>query len=425
MDLDKRLIDRYEMLVKSHMQVGHELASGVKSLLKGDAAFSQTQAAWRFFNNEDCSLKKLAQPLLAAGFELCEQECERYALVAHDWSGVDYGKHTRKKDVCKIHKRQVGYDLQTSLMLSDRHGGPLSVVALNLKTKEGILSSYTDEIKKQNHLTELSERIQWLEGQGFTKPLVHIVDREADSVAFLRSIDKTLWLIRVNGKNTVDVEGAPIKPMELAKSLSYEEAREVIYKGKRATQHIAQIKIKLVRAAKPRKLGENGKRVARVKGAPVEACLVISRIVDEHQKELAIWYLLSNVSAVSPAQIALWYYWRWSIESYFKLMKSAGMQLESWKQETGKAIARRLMVAGMACVWIWRIAHAKGPVAGEIRRILVRLSGRQMKWKKEFSYPALCAGLWVLLSLEDMLSIHGLDKIKSLISGIFGGKRLV
>ena len=200
--------------------------------------------------------------------------------------------------------------------------------------------------------------------------------------------------------------------------------REVLYKGKKAYQQIAEQKVRLLRTAYPRQLAENGKRMRPIKGVPIEANLVVSRVVDENQKELAVWYLLSNVK-VAPAKIALWYYWRWSIESYFKLIKTAGMQLESWKQETGMAIARRLMVAGMACVWIWRIAHATGPEAGELRKILIRLSGRQMKWKKEFSYPALCAGLWTLLSLEDMLSTHGLEKIQSLCSSVFGGKRLV
>lgn len=128
---------------------------------------------------------------------------------------------------------------------------------------------------------------------------------------------------------------------------------------------------------------------------------------------------------VVGATIALWYYWRWSIESYFKLLKSAGMQLESWQQTTGLAIARRLLVASMACVFVWRIAHAKGAEAGALRNLLVRLSGRQMKWKKEFTYTALCAGLWALLSIEEILEHYDPDKIKSLVSDIFRKRELI
>ncbi len=42
---------------------------GVKSLLSQDSAFNQTQAGWRFFNNKNCTLKELSQPLLKAAHE--------------------------------------------------------------------------------------------------------------------------------------------------------------------------------------------------------------------------------------------------------------------------------------------------------------------------------------------------------------------
>jgi hypothetical protein len=37
------------------------------------------------------------------------------------------------------------------------------------------------------------------------------------------------------------------------------------------------------------------------------------------------WLLLTNLGQEASAEmIAEWYYWRWIIESYFKLCKSAG-----------------------------------------------------------------------------------------------------
>ncbi|MEZ5477737.1 MAG: hypothetical protein R3E95_09720 [Thiolinea sp.] len=78
---------------------------------------------------------------------------------------------------------------------------------------------------------------------------------------------------------------------------------------------------------------------------------------------LAEWFLLTNVAAVDAATVALWYYWRWRIESFFKLMKSAGHQLESWQQESALAIAKRLLVAsGLRD----RVGHCCGP--GKKRR---------------------------------------------------------
>ena len=89
--------------------------------------------------------------------------------------------------------------------------------------------------------------------------------------------------------------------------------------------------------------------------------------------------MLSNVKDIDASTIALWYYWRWKIETFFKLMKSAGHQLEAWQQESALAIAKRLLVASMACVTVWAIAADESQEVAELRGFLVKLSGRQMR----------------------------------------------
>jgi len=409
------------------MQAGHKLAAGVKSALNENDAFNQTQAAWRFFNNENCTLDELSQPLLKAAHESSAKECDSFILMLHDWSYLGYNKHTSKEDTYNTFKACIGYDLQSSLAVSDRHGGPLALVAMNLKTKEETLSTYGEKLEDLTHLEELPKRINWLESQNFTKPLVHIVDREGDSSGFFRTFSgDTNWLVRAKGSSNAS-DGTSKKIKEIAKSLEFTESRTVDYKGTLAKQLIAETEITIIRPAVKggvEKKGINGKRPPPIKGPPVTARLIVAQVVDNSGKELATWYLLSNMFSISASTLALWYYWRWSIESYFKLMKSAGMQLESWQQTTGIAIARRLLVASMACVCVWQISHAKGPEAGELRRILVRLSGRQMKWKTEYTYNALLAGLWVLLAMQDMLNNYNVDKIKSLLENVFGEKGL-
>lgn len=423
--MELRLKKRHAKLVRSHMNVGHELAAGVKSTLNKDIAFSQTQAAWRFFNNDKCSLESLSLPLLEAAQELSEQECSEYLLLPHDWSHIGFNKHESKKDTFNTFKKCVGYELHSTLAISDKHGGPLAPIVLNLKTKNETHSSYNKELHGLTHLEELSKRISWIEMQGFCKKLVHIVDREGDSVALFRALRDKNWLIRVNGSNYAHDVGGYKKIEVIGKSLAFSFSRDIRYKGKRAQQLIGETEVTISRAAKPKRRGTDGKRQSRVAGDPVRARLIVSKVVDMAGAELATWYLLSNLFEVSAPTLALWYYWRWSIETFFKLLKTAGMQLESWQQTTGAAVARRLLVASMACVWVWRIAHAKGAEAGELRQILTRLSGRQMKWKKEFTCSAMCAGLWVLLSMLDMLENYDIDKLKSLISSVLGEKKFV
>jgi hypothetical protein len=126
---------------------------------------------------------------------------------------------------------------------------------------------------------------------------------------------------------------------------------------------------------------------------------------------LAEWLLLTNVTALNAATIALWYFWRWQIECFFKLLKSAGHHLESWQQESATAIAKRLLVASRACVTVWAIAADKSKEANELRVFLIKLSGRQMRHKKEFSNPALLAGLWVFLSMLEVIEAYTEDEL--------------
>ena len=420
MDLDSRLVKRYDKLVRSHMMNSDFLSSGVKSALHSTDSFSQTQAAWRFLNNDACNLQELIKPILKAGLEAANTHCVNYVLIAHDWSGLSYKTHTSKSDRFGIHhEKELGYELQCSLMLSDQTGVPLAPLALNVATKNELLSTYkADTSRNETHLEELAARISYLEGCGITKPLVHIVDREADSIQLIRSMGNQNWLFRSRSNSRLSHEGVSFRAEELAKRLSYNLCREINFKGQKAIQSIGEAKITIDRAAQPKKRIDGKKQ--SIKGEAVKARFIVSKIQDKEGNVLAWWYLITNVDDVTMDVIALWYYWRWSIESFFKLLKSAGMQIETWQQESGIAIARRLLIASMACVLVWQIAEMKGPEAGELRRILIRLSGRQMKYGVEFTRSALLAGLASLLTTLNLLEHYDVDELKQLLTSAIG-----
>jgi len=141
---------------------------------------------------------------------------------------------------------------------------------------------------------------------------------------------------------------------------------------------------------------------------------------------LARWLLLTNVPAseADAATVARWYYWRWRIESYHKLLKGAGQQVEQWQQESAAALARRLLVAAMACVVVWRLARDDRPQAAAMREVLVRLSGRQMRRGKAtrgFTEPALLAGLGVLLPMLELLEHHDVADLRAMAEAALPG----
>ncbi|MGI8978696.1 MAG: hypothetical protein ACR2FY_05690 [Pirellulaceae bacterium] len=82
--------------------------------------------------------------------------------------------------------------------------------------------------------------------------------------------------------------------------------------------------------------------------------------------------------------------------------------------QTAAALARRLLIASMACVVVWQLAQDESPAAVQLRDILIRLSGRQMKRGCKFTMPALLAGLWGLLSMFSVLEEHNLTDLRKL-----------
>jgi hypothetical protein len=409
------------------MNASEPLSAGLKSLPNKVSSFASTQAAWRFYANEAVTLSALQAPLTAAAHAGIEAHCSQYALCVHDWSRLQY-KHRNKSDTYAItHKTDIGYDLQTSLIVSDQSGLPLAPVAQRLVSADGSYASYYPDSNAPQpakaHLDEVSDTIRHLQHAGFAKPLVHIIDREGDSVGHIRQWQAAdcHWLVRVKDHPKVAHAGKAISCKNLADTLSYTRSREVLYHSKKCWQWVAETEVVLTRPARPSQ--SKGKK-ADIKGAPVTARFVVSRVLDANGNILAQWLLLSNVNDIEPATLALWYYWRWKIESYFKLLKSAGHQLEAWQQESALAIFKRLLVVSMACVTVWAIAADNSQEVAKLRAFLIKLSGRQMRHKTEFTYPALLAGLWIFLSMLEIMQNYDpneLEELKTSAMKFFGG----
>jgi hypothetical protein len=172
-----------------HLNASEKLSAGLKAIPNKIGSFASTQAAWRFYANEKVSLSVLQNPLIAAAHEGVATHCTDYALCIHDWSHLNF-KHANKTDTYAItHEKDEGYDLQTSLIVSDQTGQPIAPVAQRLVSADGSYSTYgkqelDSEVK--NHLDEVSECIVFLDKQEFEKALVHIIDREADSIFHIR-----------------------------------------------------------------------------------------------------------------------------------------------------------------------------------------------------------------------------------------------
>jgi hypothetical protein len=388
-----------------------------------------TQAAWRFYANDSVTPKALAQPLRDAAAQAVPALCRDFVLAAHDWSDLAFRSHSRKKDRIVLgQKEEIGYELHSCLLLDDAAGDPLAPVYQAVKSAHGLTSSrhvhtnpWPEERTKLDALVGTMNYVRRLQ---LGRPAVHIIDAEADSIYHLRAWHKAghLFLVRADGQRLVQHHGQEkllsTVHAQLRQQQAFAHSRAVLYHGRKAQQFVAEAAVVLHRAAKLERKVDGGKR-RLVKGRPLPLRLVVSEVRAQDGTVLAVWLLLTNVPpAVKAAEVALWYYWRWRIESYFKLLKSAGLQLEHWQQETAEALTKRLLIASMACVLVWQVSRAPGEEARELRALLVRLSGRVQRRGHEGTLPALLAGTWVLLASLAVLEEYPVQRLRQLAQGL-------
>jgi hypothetical protein len=428
--IEKRLQDRYQLLVQEHTGQAHSTAAGPRCLPTAAQAKAHAQAAWRFFRNRRLGLPQLMQPLLDLARSEAPAACQDYALVVHDWSGIDYSTPTDKRDRIVLGKDAGrGYELYTALLLGDQKGQPVAPLRVRLRARAGAYDSAYQRVRPPGvHLDSLTPVLRDLAAWGLPRPLVHIIDAEGDSVYHLRQWQAAghFFLVRTDDQRMVRHEGVerplPNVVKQLRRRGAFAYAREVLFQGRPAAQYVAEAAIVLERPAWLHRMVDGCRKRLVRPGAPLPLRLVVSEVRAQDGTVLARWQLLTNVpAAVAAAIVALWYYWRWQVESYYKLLKGAGQQLEHWQQQGAQALVRRLLVASMACALVWRLARSTAPEAPAVRKLLQQLSGRQVAWGQELTEEALLAGLWVLLAMVEVLQERTPEDLQGVADFILAG----
>jgi len=422
---EPRLQRRYHQLIVSQLSSAQRLAAGVHApptLAKG---FATTQAAWRFYSNEEVDLPTMCSPLIEHARNSVPECCDEWLLVAGDWSNLHYNGHESKSDRIELSgKNDLGYEMFTALAVSDRGGSPIAPLCLELRARSGLHTTRCATVQKPaSQLDGLEPVMDHVAALALGKPVVFIIDREADSVAHYRRWDGAgkKFLIRADNDGRVLYEGKEQPLCKAAQDIRprMKPTRPVLYKGKPAEQFVAETTIVLTRPARQHRVNRRTgkKKHKNIPGPAIALRLIVAEVRDSRGKVLARWLLLSNLpSSVSAPTVALWYHWRWRIESYHKLLKSAGQQVERWRQETAATLTRRLLVTAMSAVLVWHIARDTSPQSQQLRSTLVKLSGRQIKrtpGSSGFTEPALLAGLCVLVPMMTLLEQMTVEELKA------------
>lgn len=417
--------------MSEHTHAVNAAASGISALPGVAAPFACTQAMWRFLHNEAVPFAALVGPIHEAVRPAVAASASPFALVVHDWCMFGYPSHASKKDRYRhSHDKDLGYELGSALVVDAADGRPLGPMELRLRTADRLLSTRVPPLEiPRGHADELLDVMEESRRWDLGKTPVHVIDREADSVGHYRAwaAKGHTFLVRADDDRLVLWRGEERRVRRVVEALAPDfrdvPAAEggpttVAVRGGAGHLRVAQTDVTLHRPARTNTGATTARGHAKkvdVPGDPLTLRLVVTRVVDDAGAVLAEWLLLTNAdAAVAAATVGQWYAWRWRIETYHKLLKTAGLNAEAWQQETGDAVLRRLCVASMACLTVWHLRRDDRPAAAHIRRVLVRLSGRQMAHRVESTAPALLAGLEKLLALDDLLRTENLAEILAL-----------
>ena len=409
--------------MSEHLHSVNRAVTGLSALASTAQPMASTKAMYRFLANEAVTLPAIIEPAQEAVRDALAQSTAKVALAVHDWCMFSFRTHTSKDDLFqRTHDQDLGYDLGSCLVVDAGTGRPLGPMEMRLRTDNGILTTRPGANPEPvAHIDELLGTMDDSRRWNLGKPLVHIIDREANSVGHYRAWHAAghRFLVRAKDDRIVRWKGEAITLKALQNRLDADfadppegPAMAVKTKFGPAKVQVLEIEVVLDRPAITRT--DTGRVLTA--GPPLTLRLILTRVVTADGVVRARWLLFTNVDAEhTAAEVAQWYAWRWRIESYHKLLKTAGMNAEEWQQECGEAFAKRLVIASMACLTVWHLQEDASAEAERLKGILQRLSGRQKKHKKAPTAPALLAGLEKLLAVLDLLETESLEDILNLV----------
>lgn len=369
----------------------------------------------------------MIEPLLAR--IRVELKSEAVALAVHDWSTIHFAHESKADRATLTHASDVGYDLKTTLIVRARDGEPIAPAEVALRAADVVHTTREDDPPPQVcHVDQLLDAMNHARDLDLgSARLVHVVDREADSVGHWRAWAEAGHIVLVRGDDRqVLLDGVEATLAAAAAELKSQDAMvdagPARFHGRPAHRFVAEADVVLHKPAQ-RHTGEKtaggNKKQEKIDGPRLPLRLVVCelRSLKPGSPTLARWLLLTNAprDLADAATIAQWYYFRWRIESMHKLLKAAGWELEGWLQRDGRKILHKLLLAFAACASIWNLQRRTDAQAQEFRLLLMTLSGRQTKRTKPVTVPGLLAGLWVLQASLGALARHGPEQLQAML----------
>lgn len=353
---DKRLEDRCKLLLE---RMGNRPMESIPASLKG---WAETQAAYRFFDNNSVSLEKILKPHTEATIERIRQE--DVVLNIQDTTLLNYSGKKSSEELGQIGEEYLrGLLLHPTIAVTpDRLC--LGVTAAELWTRD--IEEYGKKEQRKSKPIEEKESYRWLQsyrnscmvaGKAPGTLIVNIGDRESDIYELFeegaKEENKAKFVVRAAQDRSVLEESGE---------------RSYLWSSVEKAPELGTITMELPRSAERAKRSvELALRVKKVKlrppfrkGKKLNAVTVTTVLLKEKNPPKGgvpiEWLLLTNHSVSNfegGALIAEWYACRWQIEIYFKILKS-GCTVEKLYLEKKARLERCI---GLYMIIAWRVLY--------------------------------------------------------------------
>jgi hypothetical protein len=405
---DRRRNERALEIVTSMIEGGESGAQdGVHA--PGEAGpWAHTMGSFRFFNNDALTLPALYTPCREALAQLVPPGQRAY--VVYDLSPVDYSHHAPKRDRVRIgNKYGRGYELFSALVL-DQAGRPLGPVVQELRTADGCLSSEASSpLGFVDHYRQVERAVLAARFHLPGRDLVGVMDCEFDDVALERWLRDSSERYIIRAKylaRKVLLGDQPTTLRNAVRAARRHAAGTVEREGKTYELRLAET---FVTFHGPSWRGHK-RGHSPTPGRPLCVRVVITELY-RGSRRAHQWVLLTNLD--EPVEhIAQIYTWRWRVERLFFLIK-VGMRLESWGEQNGERIARRLALCSLAAMAIYQLqAAATTPAFADTLRFIALRGGWLGRKQDPMGPLVLMRGMLRFLDSMAVLDQLGPDEMR-------------
>lgn len=378
---------------------------------------------YRFLENPNVSVSELVR----SAADHCQQQVAgRHVLAISDSSEINLqaqARHLESEDIGVVgNNHDIGFFLHPTLVADADSGFPLGLSAIQLWHRD---PKRPDKHERQYPQLPIEEKesYKWLLSAersryslmaGDAVCVTHVGDRESDIYEeWVRVPDAHTHLLvracrdrRLHDSATMLYETLSQQPVEGTYSVAVmAEPR----RAQKAREAWLAVRFTPVTLRRPKKVNAHDYPES-VSLYAVEA----KEVTPPAGVEPIHWRLLTThpVNTVEQAlQVIQWYRWRWQIEQLFALLKRVGLDLESTRLESVKAIERLTILAFMVAL---RLLQLKTGRADEtlsasvtfseqqqqcLSHLMPTLQGRTQKQQNPFSPGSLPWATWLIARL--------------------------